>query len=152
MAGKEKLKIYHYDRDGSFVRVYESVSEFARDYGVQQNMFKNSGYERDVVKLYDDTFAAKYRIGREGIRKYKARLNSEFVGINKALAKGKANASGDNFRILVYDLDGDKIATFENAFVAKKFGIEHHEIRQNKKGIYNTDYNSKGLKIVLEEK
>ena len=146
MAGREKQKVYHYDRDGSYVRSYDSLSEFAEDYGVQTNIFKNSGYIKDLVKLYDETYASTYRVGRDGIRKYERYHSSEFVGKGKALALGKVKASGKNHRVLVYDLDNELIVTFENIFIAYKFGISDYQMHKSE-----GRFNEKGISVILEE-
>lgn len=145
MAGREKQKVYHYDRDGSYVRSYDSLSEFAEDYGVQTNIFKNSGYIKDLVKLYDDTYASTYRVGRDGIRKYEKYNSSEFVGKNKSLALGKIRASGKNYKVLVYDLDNELIITFENTFIAYKFGISNYQMFKSK-----GRFDEKGLSVILK--
>ena len=146
MAGREKQKVYHYDRDGSYVRSYDSLNEFAKDYGVQTNIFHNAGYTKELVKLYDETYAATYRVGRDGIRKYERYHSSEFVGKGKALAMGKAKANGKHCRVFVYDLDNDLVATFESTFAAYRFGITHYQLSKS-----NGRYDDKGLRVVLKD-
>lgn len=146
MAGREKKKVYHYDRDGSYVRIYDSLSEFAKDYGVQINIFHNAGYTKELVKLYDETYAATYRAGREGVRKYERYHSSEFVGKGKAMALCKAKANGRHCRVFVYDLDQELVATFESTFAAYRFGITNHQLFKS-----NGGYDSKGLRVVLKD-
>ena len=146
MGGREKIYVFYYDAEGKFIKKFESLSDFARETGYQTNVFINSGYNKETVQLKDGNFASTIRIGRDGIRELKKYLNNEYVGHGKALAKGKAKANNENYRILVYDLDGDLIATFENKFIAVKFGIDGRHIN------YEGNYISKGFTIKLEEK
>lgn len=116
MSGRPKQKRYQYDRNGRFIREFESESDCRREYYSnitgKYPMFNRNGvkFDREYHILPDDTFLFKERVGRVGVRDLKRRLDSkEFLNINFKEP-----------RIKCLNLDNKVVATFANINIAHK--------------------------------
>lgn len=125
MAGREKQKVYEYSKKGKYLKTHESMSEFATLYGYSKNIFAVGRYN-GIIELDHGRIASLDRIGRVGVLEFQKRKASPYVGKGKNIAEGRLWSEGRDGEIEVYDLDGDKIATFKNLFVAKKM-MKLHE-------------------------
>lgn len=120
MAGHPKQEVYLYDTDGKYLRSFESISQFARTYQLEDNIFSNR--KVDVYEFEDGRIAALYRIGREGIKKYRQYKSSPYTvnSPGRKIAETKLNKADKNKIITVTNLDGETIAEFKNSYFAKK--------------------------------
>lgn len=123
---KPKQTVFLYNHKGEYLKKFSSISEFASEYGLQENIFCNKSRGQysaleQVILLPDTNIASTYRIGREGIRKWLAYKNNKFVGKGKEIALGALKNHGKMHKVQVFDLDGDLMATFENEYFAKIF-------------------------------
>jgi hypothetical protein len=113
-AGLEKIKLYHYDNDGKFLREFESQRELINVYYPnikgKKPLFrtKRSQYGYDI--LPDNTFYSNYRVGRNKLLQYEKIINSPFVGFEPT----------NNKKVIVYDILGEEIAKFKNAYICSK--------------------------------
>lgn len=121
MGGLAKKEVFLYDTDGKYLRKFESVSFFAREFQISENIFSIDRRKvLDVFEFEDGRIAATYRIGREGIKKYRRYKNSVYVGQGKKTAETVLKKNGKLGLIKVYNLDNEIIAEFKNSFFAKK--------------------------------
>lgn len=141
MSGKPKQKAYHYDNDGKFIKEYSCMEEIRKEYYssdkgkrplfVTNAKIPNGTYKvitKDYLKLPDNTFATKERIGREGIRKINKRINNPFI-----------NNENKYFDIL--NLDNEVIASFNNIKVAAVLlnkSVSNIHSRLKKQGIIDS--------------
>ena len=142
-GGIEAVKVHLYDEKSKYIRTYDSTAEFARKNGLNKNIFSYDDWLKDGVYEFEDGYiAATYRIGKEGIRKWKAYQESPLVGTPKNIAEGKMAKSGTG-AVVLHDLDGDEIARFRSPFQAwkltgwhrNKFSIPVGESRKTHDGI-----------------
>ena len=111
-SGKEKIKIYHYDKDGNYIKTFESLSELRKEYfphdigkrplcrGVKWNKFKYDTLE-------DGTHYSNHRIGRDHIRKFEKAYNSNLCMKNDY-----------NKPVVMYNLLHEPVAVFNNEYIA----------------------------------
>lgn len=120
MSGRPKSKVYLYDTDGKYLREYESISLFCREFQFSENLFSN--YAGEVYEFEDGRVGALYKIGREGILKYRRYKSSEYTKEyrGRKIAESVLTKNGKNKEVAVYNLDGELIATFKNSYFAKK--------------------------------
>lgn len=109
MAGREKIKIFEYSKDGKFLKEYESISELRNKY------FSNDRGKRPLIRkneystLPNGNYISTYRLGRDKIEFLNRRSKSKFINIKKS-----------NSIIECYNLDNIKIATFVDINIASK--------------------------------
>lgn len=108
--GRAKQKVHEYNSDGSFNRSFESVSEFARVYNLEKNIsHRLKRIYNDVIYVFKDNRLASLRkIGRTGVRDF-------YRWYNSSINKEKGRAKYDYYYEL-YDMYGDKVATFATSF------------------------------------
>ena len=143
------IKVYEYNEKGEYTREFKSIKHFTSTYNLHYNHFsKGSVGACGVWEFPDKRIAATYRIGKEGIREWRKRKNSPFLGEKKVRQKNQ-----DSRRILVYDLDYDLIATFENEHVARIF-LNLRSLRASGGGLlYSKSFSSEsGLYLKYENK
>lgn len=112
-AGHEKVKLYHYDNNGKFIKEFNCVSDLRKEY-----FFKDTGkrplFNNKKWKLFnydvlpDNTYYSNYRIGREKLLKLEKIANSLYC----------VNNCTDNIPVKMYNLLNEEIATFKNAYIA----------------------------------
>lgn len=116
--GREKMPVYLYDTDGKYIRPFESIREFAETFGLSKNILCYGRVHEDIYQFEDGRIACTYKIGREGIRQYKIRVNNLFLGKGSKIAE-TVYTEQNKGKVVVKDLDGNKLAVFKNIFVAK---------------------------------
>lgn len=104
MSGREKIKVFQYNRVGRFIRSYQSISEVRDLYypdtvGKYPMFVKNEEYHL----LPDDTIVVKHRIYRDDVVKMFYRMDNPLIF-----------TENDIDPIDVFNMDGDLIATFIN--------------------------------------
>ena len=111
-SGKEKIKIYHYDKSGNYIKTFESLSELRKEYfphdvgkrplcrGIKWNKFKYDTLE-------DGTHYSNHRIGRDHIRKFEKAYNSNLCMKNDY-----------NKPVIMYNLLHEPVAVFNNEYIA----------------------------------
>lgn len=111
-SGKEKIKIYHYDKSGNYIKTFESLSELRKEYfphdigkrplcrGVKWNKFKYDTLE-------DGTHYSNHRIGRDHIRKFE-----------KAYSSNLCMKNDYNKPVVMYNLLHEPVAVFNNEYIA----------------------------------
>lgn len=111
-AGLEKIPVYQYDEKGNFLKQWESMSAlryhyYPRDYSKRPLLRSKRAdlYNYDI--LPDRTFYSLERLGRK-IVQYEKIFNSKFV----------INRVKEDRNVGIYNIVGDKIAHFENAYIA----------------------------------
>lgn len=114
MAGREKVKLYQYSNKGMYLQEYESMTEVRKKYyeDTQYPMFvKESNKTRHIVrdyhKLPDNTYIAKYKIGRDKLLKLLKIDNAPYTRVDP---RSKI--------VEVYNLLGKKIANFASITIA----------------------------------
>jgi len=121
MAGRESKEVYLYDTDGKYLRKFVSISEFARTFQLDENLFSNQRgiYAPDVFEFEDGRVAALYRIGKIGINKYRQYKNSPYTKAYRGRRVSESKVERLK-KVYVYNLDGELIAEFKSAFFACK--------------------------------
>jgi hypothetical protein len=131
---RQKEKVYQYDKNGKFIKEWESQTEVRNKYysdaiGKYPIFRKDSKGSKITSKnisiLPDETLISSERIGRIGVMEFLKRYNNPYI--NRSIRSGKYAKS----RINVYDLDNNKIAEFKDIDIASKITGEP----------YNTIYN-----------
>lgn len=112
MAGREKIKCFEYSEKGKFLREYKSIADvrnsfFINDNGKKPLLTKENSY----FKTPKNTFIANYRIGREKLLKLERISNCPFCNYSE-------HVKDRSFE--VFNLNGEKIAEFKNAYIASK--------------------------------
>lgn len=111
-SGKEKIKIYHYDKEGNFIKQFESLVKLREEYFPQDigkrplfNSIKWNKFQYDTLE--DGTHYSNYRIGREKLLKFEKMYNSNLCMKN-------------DFKkpVVMYNLLHEPIATFNNEYIA----------------------------------
>lgn len=151
MSGLPKKKVYLYDQNRKYIRNYDSISDFARDNNLDENIFSNRGRTiEDVLQfknLDDELYtAALYKIGRDGIIKYERYIKSEYTKIyrGRLISENILKKKNENGKINVYNLDNELIMSFKNLYFCKKV-LNTKYIQLNK------GYNDSGLRFEIEE-
>lgn len=107
MAGREKIKCYHYDSNGKFIKIYNSINEIRDEYFNDLNgkmpLFRNNALYQP---LPDGSLVCKMRLGRDEIRRI-------FVVENNPIVNIKSSKTSD-IPIEVLNITGAKIASFAN--------------------------------------
>ncbi len=100
MSGRPRLKLYQYDEKGAFIRAYETQMEVFNKYydGKKGELFLG----KDFRELPDGTYICTYQIGRKLVKEIKIDKN---IFCSKRI---------DDKPVSVYNLRGEKIATFAN--------------------------------------
>lgn len=147
MAGRAKIPIYQYTDDGKFLKKWDCINDvrkhyFPDDIGVRP-MF---GQEyMGVSPLPDDTWIAKSRVGKEGLRKILYRRSSPFVDGHGKRGTGEVGSRG----IVVTNLDNQVMATFQNPYIMSKLtGISTGSIYS---GLKSGNHNRVGLKYTYQD-
>jgi len=148
MAGRTAKKVYLYNKEGGFERVFESISDFARTYNVEDNIFSTSDrrWKHEVYEFADGSIAAIYKIGRKGIEEYRRYKNSPYTKHSRGrnIAETVLEKTDRNKFIEVRNLDGELIATFKNSFFLKKL------MQLGREPGYK-NYTEDGLKFIMSE-
>jgi len=111
-AGLEKIPVYQYDEKGNFMKEWESLSDLRYHY-YPRDRSKRPLLRSKRANLYnydilpDRTFYSLERLGRK-IVQYEKIFNSKFV----------INRVKEDRNVGIYNIVGDKIAHFENAYIA----------------------------------
>lgn len=118
-GGREKVNVYMYDKDGSYIRSFNSITEFSHTFNLEKNI--SHRYKRvynDVIYIFDDLrIACLRKIGRTGVREF-------FRWYNSSINKEKGRAKYDYYYEM-YDMYGEKVAEFPSAFHLHKItGID----------------------------
>ena len=111
MAGKEPKKIHLYKPDGSVIKKYPSMAEFARDNGFDTNYIANNKAGKETGMLKNGNVYSTKAIGRLAVKSYVRIQKSPFVMKNKT--KGTPIVD-------VYNLEDEHIITFKNDYIARK--------------------------------
>lgn len=105
-AGRDKIPMFHYSKDGKFLTKFESTKEVLEKY-----YGRTTGYlltpSESYKQLPDGTFICRTRMGREKLRKTVSIDNSIYCKTFK-----------NNNPIEVYNLKNECIATFSCAGIA----------------------------------
>jgi len=124
MSGLPPKKVYLYDTDGKYLQEFENSSLFCRTFGFSENLFSTENRRKDyqVYEFEDGRVAALYRIGKDGIRKYRQYKNSPYTKnyAGRNIAESVLKKNGKVKGIAVYNLDGELVATFRNTYFYKK--------------------------------
>ena len=142
MSGRPKIPIFQYADDGTFLKKWACINDvrkhyFPNDVGVRPMFGQEYG---GITPLPDDTWIAKSRIGREGLRRILYRRSSPFVDNHGRAETGDVGSK----EILVLNLDDDIVATFNSPYVMSKLtGISTGSIYS---GLKAGNYNRQGLK------
>ena len=114
MAGKQKVKLYQYSDKGIYLQEFESLTQVRKVYynDTKYPMFVNEGNKtrhivRDYHKLPDNTYIAKYKIGRDKLLKL---LKIDSAPYTRVDPRSKI--------VEVYNLLGKKIANFASITIA----------------------------------
>lgn len=141
MGGREAQKVYLYDTDGKYLRSFVSCSEFARTFQFAENLFSR---DFEVYEFEDGRIAATYKIGREGIKRWRLYKNSEYIKEYKGrkIAETVYIKNGTLRELQLINFDEEVIASFKNEYFAKKLlGIE------SSSSVNLKYYNEQGLKF-----
>lgn len=98
MAGILPKKVHLYDNDGAYIQSFQSISEFARECGEEENIFSRS--KKETIQLDNGNIICLKRIGKEKIRQWKVYQKShytrQYAGRNIAESKMDANTGKKN--------------------------------------------------------
>lgn len=117
MAGRTKVKLYHYSNVGKYLGEIECMADVHRKYygGSHYPLFRSDktntrGQDtKDYHELPDGTFVAKSKIGREGLKR-RLKLDNDPFARKDSFAKP----------IVVYSISGKKLGEFESIAIAEK--------------------------------
>lgn len=133
-GGREKIKLYHYDNNGKFIKEFDCISDLRKEYFYQDEgkrpLFNNKKWKLfsyDV--LPDNTYYSNYRIGRERLLKLERIANSLYC----------VNNCTDNTPVKMYNLLHEEVATFKNCYIASL------ATNINQSSIYHDCNNGKGM-------
>lgn len=112
-SGREKQKLYHYDKNGNFIKVFDSHQDLRKEYFQyienKRPLFNNKRWKIfKYDKLPDETFYSNYRIGRDNLLKNERIFNSKLC----------VNNSKDEKVVEMYNLENVKIAEFKSSYIA----------------------------------
>jgi hypothetical protein len=109
MPGRPKKRVYEYDRNGKFLRTYDSQQEvFDAYYEGKKRPLIREGKEFAVTPA--GTYVSNYRIGREKLRVLNRIENSKYV----------AQANEKRVPEDCYNLAGERIASFRSVCMASR--------------------------------
>ena len=142
--GKEKVKVYQYNKDGKFIKEWDSQTELRSKYYSKNKgkypIFRKDFRPKDLVEfnisiLPDETLVSDEKIGRIGILKFIKRYENSYI--NRQARSGKYS---DN-RINIYDLDNNKIAEFKDIDICSKLTGQTYNKVYNKlcRGVHGHD-------------
>lgn len=119
MSGREKIKVYQYDREGKFLASYQSLAEVRATYYSEVKgklpLFRN---EADYHLLPDNSILFKTRTYRDDVVTMIHRIENLLIFKKE-----------DVRPVDVFNMDGEWIATFVNMKVAVILtGIPYHKI------------------------
>lgn len=107
MAGRPKMKMYEYDNNGKFIQIYETQQDvFNKYYKGRKRPLLREGKEYGI--LPNGHYICDKQIGRDRIQKIQRIEGSKYV----------ARASEKKRPVAVYNLAGEKIATFRSIYMA----------------------------------
>jgi hypothetical protein len=139
MAGRLKIKCYEYNPEGKYLQEYESIQEVRAKYfpdDLGKRPLLETGKE-DYFQLDNENFIANYRIGRDNLRKLEKIRNCLYCSTNN---------NRDDKEIEVFNLRGELIATFKNAYITSLItkipsSTLHHRLysRDKSKNTQNRD-------------
>lgn len=112
MSGRKPIKVYQYDNNGKFLKVYNSISEvrseyFSEDIG-KRPIFGSKDYNKDYTFLDDNTLIALNRIGRDAVKLLFKIRDSKYIPKRKIKKQ----------EIECYNLEGELLCTFTSIFAA----------------------------------
>ncbi len=132
-SGKEKQKLYLYNKDGKYLKTYESQSDFRNEYFPEDKnkrpLFDSKRWKHfkyDV--LPDGCYYSNYRIGRDNLLKFERISNSKYCFNNAKHDKA----------VEVFNLLHEKIGEFKSIHLA------HLLTGENKSNIYRDCNKCKG--------
>lgn len=143
MAGKPKIEVYEYTKQGSFVKKYISLSEVTESHYSDKKgkypLFRNKNDRCHI--LPNGNMLVKSRIGREAIRREYTIAKNPLINYNSSVMHEK--------QVRCYDALGKKIATFENPYIASvllnlRHSTVYSMLRRTTSGMPNNE-----LKITL---
>jgi hypothetical protein len=108
MAGRAKIKLYEYSTDGEFMAEYESKQAvFNKFFQGKKRPLLNYGEEYMITP--DGTILTEVRFGREAVLRIMRMRKSVYI---------PKRTLTDNNPVDVYNLKGEKIATFNSTYTA----------------------------------
>lgn len=112
-AGLEKIKLYHYDANGNFLKTYNSCAELREEHFPvepgKRPLFNNKRWELFKYDILpDNSFYSDFRIGRDRLFKNERIFNSKLC----------VNNSTDNIPVEAYNLQHEKIGEFKSVYIA----------------------------------
>ena len=116
MGGIKPKKVYVYSNKGSFIEEFSNSVLFAKKYNLSTNSMSVGNkniLDEDIFMINKETFASYYRVGKQRIRLFVAKLNSPYVRKKKPYKKDKERI------IDCYNLNGELIASFKDEFYLK---------------------------------
>jgi len=112
-GGQEKIKLYHYDSNGKFIKEFDCMSDLRKEY-FSQDIGKRPLCRSKRWQLFnydilpDNTYYSNYRIGRDKLLKLERVVNSSYC----------VNNTTDNTIVKMYNLLNEEVATFKNIHIA----------------------------------
>jgi hypothetical protein len=125
VAGRTKVKLYHYSNVGKYLGEIECMADVHRKYygGAHYPLFRSDRTNtrnqdtKDYHELPDGTFVAKSKIGRDGLKKRLQLDNDPF-----------ARKDDSTYVVEVFSVSGRKLAEFASLNVAQKLmGRDIHQ-------------------------
>jgi len=110
MAGREKIKLYQYDTNGKYLKMYKSYQE-VKDlyYQKTERPFFCTEQEKEFHILPDNTVICKERAGREAVKRFLLRVNNPYLVTELRKKQSK---------VQVYNIDKVLIAEFQSISIA----------------------------------
>lgn len=148
MAGRIPIQCFEYNLKGKFIREYTSIQEVREKYfpnDIGKRPLFSPGKE-DYFISPNNTIIANYRIGRNKIRKLERIRKCPYC---------KNYKNTDDSPIEVFNLKGEKIAEFKNAYILSLMtGISQRTIwdRLNVQSLKNNKPNSDNLEYKYKYK
>jgi hypothetical protein len=137
MGGHKPKKVYVYNHKGAFIEEFANSVLFANKYNLSINAMSVGNkniLDEDIFMIDKETFASYYRVGKQRIRLFFAKLNSPYVRKKKHYKKDKERI------IDCYNLNGELIASFKDEFYLKALlGIKTSVSISKTKSFCNTD-------------
>lgn len=119
MAGNPPIKVYQYNKDGKFLKMFDSIQDVRKEY------YKEDSGKRPFFRfkslytiLPDNTIVCKEKVGREFVKHVFKRLSNPFVRLDETSPL-----------IKLFNIDNKVIATFKDIMIASKLtGISYRTI------------------------